>query len=154
MANGFKALRHVGGGVQRYSELPIDVATPAIYNGDVVSIVAGKLARATAGAGAVEGSFVGCMYINAKGEQKFSANWPAEAGATVINGLFNYDKEVSYKVDGAALLAVGAGCDLVSGAGNAALGTSADTVAAGTASDFVVRSVIDPVNFVFEVVAK
>jgi len=154
MANGFKALRHVGGGVQRLSELPILAATPAIFNGDAVTITDGALIRSTAAAAAVAGSFLGCMYVTAKGEQKFSPDWVADTAATEIFGLFNDDKNVSYTVQGAAALAVGAGCDLVSGSGNTLLGTSGDTVAAGTAADFTVKSVLDATNFVFEVTVK
>lgn len=157
MANGFKALRHVGGGVQRYIELPIKSGYAAnIFNGDAVEITtdAGYVNAAAATAGVQDiGVFVGCMYVNAQGEQKFSPMWPTGTVATEAKALVSGDNGVSYKVqaDAVTQASVGAACDLVATAGNVKVGSSGMTVAVG-AGAFTIRSILDDANNIVEVV--
>jgi len=150
MANGFKALRHVGGGVQRLSEYPIaDAYAADLFNGDLVKLNAGSVELAVA-ADTTEpvGSFLGCMYVGPKGEQVFSPNWPdALANTSERYALVNEDKGVSYKVYAlaAADLAVGDRVDVATAAGGSVLtGASGMTVAAtGTTSNIVVRKILE-----------
>jgi len=153
MANGFKALRHVGGGVARLSQYTISAAAPAIFNGDIVKLVAGNILAAVTNE-LHAGSFVGCMYLNAKGEQKFSPDWPADTAATEITGLINEDSNVSYAVtDSSGALTVGALCDLDTAvAGDASTGASRMAVKASVNGDFKVRSIVDATNNIVEVV--
>ncbi len=151
MANGFKALRHVGGGVQRYSEYGITAASaPAIFNGDMVILTSGKILKAATNEAHL-GAFVGCMYKNAKGEQIFSPNWPADTAATNVKGLICEDPEVTYAVTSGVTLTVGALCDLVPGSGTASTGASTGSVTTSTNGDFVVKSILDATNKLYEV---
>lgn len=157
MANGFKALRHVGGGVQRYIELPIKSGYAAnIFNGDAVEVSTDQgyvnAAAATTAAQDI-GFFVGCMYVNAQGEQKFSKMWPTGTVATEAYALVSGDNGISYKVQADAVTdaSVGLACDLVATAGNVKTGESGMTVAVG-AGAFTIRKVLDDVNNIVEVV--
>lgn len=158
MANGFKALRHVGGGVQRYIELPIKSGYDTnIFNGDAVEVTSdpGYVNAAAATAGAQDiGVFVGCMYVNAQGEQKFSKMWPADTVATNAFALVSGDNGVSYKVqaDAVSQVSVGLACDLVATAGNVSTGESGMTVAVG-AGAFTIRKILDDADNIVEVVA-
>jgi len=146
MANGFKALRHVGGGNQRYSEYEIAVDAADIFNGDMVIITAGEIVIGATNEAHI-GTFVGCMFVNAAGEQKFSPYWTASPGATEIKGLVNEDKGVSYNVvDTSGALTVGALCDLDYTAGSPKTGQSAAGVGASTNGDFQVLSIVDADN--------
>lgn len=148
MANGFKALRHVGGGVQRLSEYPIaDAYASNLFNGDMVTLNAGSV-ELSAAADVVTGSFLGCMYVGPKGEQVFSPNWPAAlANTSERYALINEDKGVSYKVYAlaAAGLAVGDSVDVATASGGSTLtGASGMTaVARASTSNIVVRKILD-----------
>lgn len=161
MANGFKALRHVGGGVTRYASYEIaDNQTDIIYNGAMVTLANGKIDLAgTADGNAIVGTFVGCMYVDNTGAQKFSAFWPGSAAtpnATEIQGLVIEDRSTSYAVeDGTAGLTVGAPCDLddtTNAAGSTKTGQSSATVTTNANSNFVVKSIVDANNNIVEVV--
>ena len=159
MANGFKALRHVGGGVQRLSEYPIKAAyATKIYSGDAVEISTdqGYINRAAATAAAQSvGVFLGVSYVSAQGEIKYAPMWPgAQVGATDIRAIVTGDKNVSYKVEADAVTdaSVGLPCDLVATVGNDSIGSSGMTVAMG-AGAFVVRKILDDDANIVEVVA-
>jgi hypothetical protein len=145
--NGFKASRHVGGGVQRYSQVGIAAAyATAIYNGDMVKMNGGDAELAATNETMV-GTFVGVMYVSNNGAQIFSPYWPGAAaapGATEIKALVSDDTKITYKVeDGSAALVAGDLCDLDYVAGTAKLGQSAAKVGASTNGDFRVRSVLN-----------
>jgi len=147
MSNGFKALRHVGGGVQRYSEVGIAQAyTTAIFNGDMVKMNGGNAELAATNETMV-GTFVGVMYVSNTGEQVFSPYWPGAAaapGSTEIKAIVSDDTKITYKVkDSTGSLVAGDLCDLDYTAGTAKLGQSAAEVGASTNGDFRVRSVLN-----------
>lgn len=157
MANGFQALRHVGGGAQRYIELPMKSAYDTnIFSGDAVEITtdAGYVnAAAATGAAQDIGVFAGVMFVNAQGEQKFSPMWLADTVGSDIRALVSGDKGVSYKVQADAVTdaSVGLACDLVATAGTVATGLSGMTVAVG-AGAFTIRKILDATNNIVEVV--
>ena len=159
MSNGFKALRHVGGGVQRLSAYPIKTGYGvSIFNGDIVEIKtdAGFINRAApTGAAQNSGVFVGVSYVNARGEQKFSPVWEAGTVGTDIQALVSGDNEVSYAVtsDVATQAKVGASCDFVAGAGNISTGQSGMSVAVG-AGTATIRSILNESEKLVEVVLK
>ena len=144
MSNGFKALRHSGGGNQRLFEYAIDPAnTTTIWNGDMVILNAGNVEQAATNT-AMIGTFLGCMFVNARGEQKFSPYWDGVANQTECKAIVSEDDEMSYKVvDDSGALTVGALCDLVdNGSENPTIGASTMSVGASTNGDFSVRKVL------------
>lgn len=149
MANGFKALHHVGGGTQRYTEYPITAASAAaMYSGDAVQIDAtlGTLEIAVGDIATGIGIFVGCRYVASDGRQVFSPYWPADTGATEAYAMVSEDQGMSYKVKAAAATqaAVGDKVAVVNNDGeNAALGLSTQTVTVGaTNGPFIMRSLL------------
>lgn len=145
MSNGFKASRHVGGGCLRLAEYTIDPTnTTTIWNGDAVSLNGGNIEQGKVDDADLIGTFLGCMYVNARGEQKFSPFWDGVANQSDIRGLVIDDKEESYRVvDASGALAVGDDCDLIdNGSENAAIGASTMTVGASTNAQFKVRKVL------------
>lgn len=155
MANGFKALRHVGGGVQRLSERPIaDAYTANLFNGDMVTLNAGSVELAVDTDTDVVGTFLGCMYVNAQGSQVFSPYWPAStAGATDRKALINEDAGISYKVEClTGALAVGDTADLANAAnGNPKTGQSGMTAVAGDQFTVIRILEVGAVNDLIEV---
>ena len=147
MANGFKALRHVGGGVQRYTERPIASTYAAnLFNGDMVTLNAGSVELATAADTDLVGSFVGCMYVNAAGSQIFSPNWVASTVGTERTALINEDDGVAYKVYAldTTAWAAGTAVDVATAASGSALtGQSGMTVVANTNNNLVIRKVLE-----------
>jgi len=141
MSNGFKALRHVGGGCQRLSEYPMADDAGDMFNGDLVKLVAGELVPA-APADTNTGTFLGCMYVNAQGEQKFSPYWTASPGATEISGLVSGDVGVSYKVETDVALVPGSVAIMVVGVGNPKTGSSTQSAAAG-AGNLTVKKALE-----------
>lgn len=75
------------------------------------------------------GVFIGCQYVNAAGEQKFSKNWPASTVATYIKAFVVDDPDVIFEAQ-------------VSTLAEADIGQLAD-LAAGTASNGVSGMYID-----------
>lgn len=135
MANGFKALRHVGGGVQRLSEYAIaDAYAANLFNGDLVTLNAGSVELGAIGDADLVGSFLGCMYVDPKGAQVFSPNWPASlANTSDRRALINEDKNVTYKVMGLSAGSFVAGTALAlatASAGSTLTGQSGMTVIA------------------------
>lgn len=147
MSNGFKALRHIGGGVSRLEGYPIaDDNTTTIWNGDAVKLVAGEVQQAAAtdtGAGVVVGTFLGCNYVDVKGRQQFSPFWDGVAGSSEILAIITEDPKMTFRVvDTAGTLAVGAACVLSDvGSENATIGASTMEVVAG-AAQFTVRKIL------------
>jgi len=141
MSNGFKAYRHTSGGCQRLSEYPIDVAGADMFNGDLVMLTAGLIVPAGTTDGNL-GTFVGCMYVAANGEQKFSPYWTASPGATDIRGLVSADVGVTYKVESDNVAVPGAKVILVVAAGNPTIGSSRQTVATGSGTVITVKKAL------------
>lgn len=146
MSNGFKALRHAHGGNQRLFEYAIDPTnTTTIWNGDMVSLNAsGNVEQGLAADTDLIGTFLGCMYVNARGEQKFSPYWDGVANQTMCKAIVSEDDEMSYKVvDATGALVVGSLCDLVdNGSENPTIGASTMTVGAATTNQFKVRKAL------------
>ena len=128
MSRGFRALRHVGGGAQRLAEYPIASAyNTSIFNGDIVTLTAGNVTLAADTAANI-GVFVGCMYVNAQGEQKFSPMWLADTVGSDIQALVSCDTGVTYKVEvSAGTVQAGITGKLVNTAGSNTTGLSAQT---------------------------
>jgi len=142
MANGFKALRNVGGGCQRLSEYSMADDAADMFNGDLVKLVAGELAPADP-ADTNTGTFLGCMFVNAQGEQKFSPYWTASAGATEISAVVSGDVNVSYKVETNVALVPGSAALMVVGTGDPKTGSSAQSAIAG-AGNLTVKKNLEP----------
>lgn len=73
-------VRHMAGGVIRYSEYEIASGlSSAIYTGDFVKTSPGTNKRidVAAAGNALVGVFAGCFYTEADGTPKFSRHWPA-----------------------------------------------------------------------------
>ena len=168
---GLKPINLIGGQVFAGStrQLPIAASyTTAIYNGAVVTLVAGgtvensPLAADTSPLAGVVGVFLGCSYINPSTKQlTFSQYWPGVAGATNILAFVADDPDTLYKavnvagttVDDATsgLLpaylgqtVVGSNCRLVLNAGSATSGNSKVgiyTAAGATTSSLPLRIV-------------
>lgn len=104
---GLKPINLIGGQVFAGAtrQLPIAASyTTAIYNGGVVTLVAGgtiensPLAADTSPLAGVVGVFLGCSYINPSTKQlTFSQYWPGVAGATNILAFISDDPDQLYK---------------------------------------------------------
>lgn len=168
---GLKPINLIGGQVFAGAtrQLPIAASyTTAIYNGGVVTLVAGgtiensPLAADTSPLAGVVGVFLGCQYINPSTKQlTFSQYWPGVAGATNILAFITDDPDQLYKavnvagttVDDATsgLLpaylgqtVVGSNCRLVLNTGSATTGNSKVgiyTAAGATTSSLPLRIV-------------
>jgi len=145
MSNGFKALRHAHGGNQRLFEYAIDPAnTTEIWNGDMISLNGGNVEQGLAADTDLIGTFLGCMFVNARGEQRFSPYWDGVANQTDAKAIVSEDDEMSYKVvDDTGALGVGDFCDLVDNGGeNPTIGASTMSVGAATTNQFKVRKAL------------
>ena len=104
---GLKPINLIGGQVFAGSTRQIPIAasyTTAIYNGGVVTLVAGgtiensPLADDATPLAGVVGVFLGCSYINPSTKQlTFSQYWPGVAGATNILAFVADDPDQLYK---------------------------------------------------------
>jgi hypothetical protein len=104
---GLKPINLIGGQVFAGAtrQLPIDPTyTTAIYNGGVVTLVAGgtiensPLAADTSPLVGVVGVFLGCTYVNPSTKQlTFSQYWPGVSGATGITAYIADDPDQLYK---------------------------------------------------------
>jgi len=104
---GLKPINLIGGQVFAGAtrQLPIDPTyTTAIYNGGVVTLVAGgtiensPLADDATPLAGVVGVFLGCSYINPSTKQlTFSQYWPGVAGATNVLAFIADDPDQLYK---------------------------------------------------------
>ena len=168
---GLKPINLIGGQVFAGAtrQLPIAASyTTAIYNGGVVTLVAGgtiensPLAADASPLAGVVGVFLGCQYINPSTKQlTFSQYWPGISGATNIVAFITDDPDQLYKavnvagttVDDATsgLLpaylgqtVVGSNCRLVLNTGSATTGNSKVgiyTAAGATTSSLPLRIV-------------
>jgi len=157
MANGFKAYRHARGGVQRLMEYPIAPAyAVAIYNGDAVILNGGELEVAADNTASQEvGVFLGCMYVNARGEQKFSPYWDGVAGQSDIKAVVSSDPGVTYKVEldtVPVVTDIGEVCAAQDNGGEVpSIGASTQSAAKLASGSFTIRSIIDAANNLVEV---
>jgi hypothetical protein len=104
---GLKPINLIGGQVFAGAtrQLPIAASyTTAIYNGGVVTLVAGgtiensPLAADASPLAGVVGVFLGCQYINPSTKQlTFSQYWPGVSGATNILAFITDDPDQLYK---------------------------------------------------------
>lgn len=104
---GLKPINLIGGQVFAGSTRQIPIAasyTTAIYNGGVVTLVAGgtiensPLADDATPLAGVVGVFLGCSYINPSTKQlTFSQYWPGVAGATNILAFVADDPDTLFK---------------------------------------------------------
>lgn len=104
---GLKPINLIGGQVFAGAtrQLPIAASyTTAIFNGGVVTLVAGgtiensPLAADTSPLAGVVGVFLGCSYINPSTKQlTFSQSWPGVSGATNILAFIADDPDQLYK---------------------------------------------------------
>jgi hypothetical protein len=81
---GFIAVKSLNGG-DTFQTQTVRLASgydTAIFSGDPVKLVSGKIEKAAA-TNAVYGIFVGVKYTDAKGEIQYTQNWPAD---TVTKG--------------------------------------------------------------------
>jgi hypothetical protein len=157
MANGFKAYRHARGGVQRLMEYPIAPTNAVpIYNGDAVILNGGELEVAADNTASQEvGVFLGCMYVNASGEQKFSPYWDGAAGSTEIKAIVSSDPGVTYRVEldtAPVVTDIGSKCAAQDNGGEvASVGISTQSAAKLADGSFTIRSIIDAANNLVEV---
>lgn len=138
---GFKPINRVDGmpyaGATRSYE--IDDAA-AIYNGDLVILVAGKIQPFTGtDAGYPLGVFVGCSYTNSMSQTVYSQYYPAGAADGVAKVVV--DDQAAYQVvvtdgtdvdDSTTIASIGANIEVVQGTGNATTGDSGMSVLAGS----------------------
>jgi hypothetical protein len=104
---GLKPINLIGGQVFAGAtrQLPIAASyTTAIFNGGVVTLVAGgtiensPLAADASPLAGVVGVFLGCTYINPSTKQlTFSQYWPGVSGATNITAYISDDPDQLYK---------------------------------------------------------
>lgn len=104
---GLKPINLIGGQVFAGSTRQIPIAasyTTAIYNGGVVTLVAGgtiensPLADDATPLAGVVGVFLGCSYINPSTKQlTFSQYWPGVSGATNIMAFVADDPDTLFK---------------------------------------------------------
>jgi len=148
---GLQPINLIGGqvfaGATRQLPIASSYTTP-IYNGDVVTLVAGgtiqasPLAADTSPLAGVVGVFVGCSYTNpTNGQTTFSQYWPGIAGASNIEAFIADDPDQLFKAvnvagttsdDAASGLlpaylgqtVVGSNCRLVLNTGSASSGDS------------------------------
>lgn len=132
---GFKAMRHLGGGEVRTEEFLINTSGTTGYNdsifcGDPVLLNAdGTMEIAAAGAGWT-GVFDGCQYVASNGSIVFSRYWPASTAVlsgSEIKAWIYVDPMISYEIqaDTAAATDVGLTCDFIVGSGSTQTGQSA-----------------------------
>jgi hypothetical protein len=110
----------------------------AIYNGDLVYINNGQIAKsavtsnATASGNLTAGVFVGCQYVNTQGQTVQAQFYPGNAAASSPVAYVVVDGNAAFKVavtDGANLSsttlgAIGVNVEVVQGAGSATTGNS------------------------------
>ena len=150
---GLRAIGHISGGSVRLRRYSIASAYGTdIYHGDVVEMTGTgtNIAKAAAANADNLGVFVGCRYVNASGEQKFSPYWPASTVATQIVALVYDDPNIIYEVqcDTLAEGDIGTLVDWNVGTGSALNGTSglyAD-IGAGTATTDKALRLLNLVN--------
>lgn len=146
---GFKPLRHMSGRAIVQNEYSIASGYASnIGKGHVVEMTGTGKNIQLAAAGNVDsiGVFMGCQYVNAQGEQKFSKMWPASTVATNIKAFVVDDPDVIFAIMCSTLAAADIGqlADWHAGTTNTTTGKSgaylnAATLAASDASLRILR---------------
>lgn len=126
---GFRARRHMTGGMIRLSEYSIASAYSSnIFLGDPVEMTGtGKNIQLAAAANVDSiGVFAGCRYVDSQGNQKFSKYWPASTTATDIVAMVYDDPNIVFEmqVDTIAAADVGLLVDWNAGSGSTITGVS------------------------------
>ncbi len=131
---GFKPVRHYGGGVVRANQWLINTSGTTgfndnIYSGDPVILNADGTIEIAAAAAGFLGVFDGCEYVAADGTPVFSRRWPASTSVLSGSSIKAYvydDPMIVYEIQAntAAATDVGLVCDFVVGSGNATTGQS------------------------------
>ena len=119
----------------------------AIYNGDLVYVTAGTVAKsgvttnATTAGNLTAGVFVGCQYVNTQGQTVQAQYYPGNAAASSAIAYVVVDPQAAYKVavtDGSdavsstTVAAIGVNLAVDQGTGSATTGDSANGVVAPT----------------------
>ena len=102
---GFIPYRHLSGGTPgRANEYTIASGYASdIFHGDAVkSVGTSKRIQLAAAGNAIRGIFVGCSYVNAQGEQKWSPYWPASTVATEIKAVVIDDPNMTFRAQALA----------------------------------------------------
>jgi hypothetical protein len=117
----------------------------AIYNGDLVYVTAGTVAKsgvttnATTAGNLTAGVFVGCQYVNTQGQTVQAQYYPGNVAATSAIAYVVVDPQAAYKVavtDGSdavsstTVAAIGVNLAVDQGTGSATTGDSANGVVA------------------------
>ena len=117
----------------------------AIYNGDLVYVTAGTVAKsgvttnATTAGNLTAGVFVGCQYVNTQGQTVQAQYYPGNAAASSAIAYVVVDPQAAYKVavtDGSdavsstTVAAIGVNLAVDQGTGSATTGDSANGVVA------------------------
>jgi hypothetical protein len=137
-AQGFKPLRHLGGGVIRHNEYRINTTGSTgfndnIFTGDVVKMNADGTVESAAAGDMYLGVFAGCQYTSSDGSVQFSRNWVAstavKSGTEIVAWVYD-DPMIAYEVQAATAAStdVGAVVDIVVGTGNAVTGQSGSSI--------------------------
>ncbi len=121
----------------------------AIYNGDLVYVTAGTIAKsgvttnATTAGNLTAGVFVGCQYVNTQGQTVQAQYYPGNAAASSAIAYVVVDPQAAYKVavtDGSdavsstTVAAIGVNLAVDQGTGSATTGDSANGVVAPSAN--------------------
>ncbi|RJQ53485.1 MAG: hypothetical protein C4521_07505 [Actinobacteria bacterium] len=139
---GFRARRHMTGGMIRLSEYSIASAYNAnIFFGDPVEMTGTGKNIQLAPEDNVDsiGVFAGCRYVDSQGNQKFSKYWPAGTTATDIVALVYDDPNIVFEMQVSTIAAADVGqlVDWAAGTGSTVTGVSgayADTATAAASN--------------------
>lgn len=126
---GFKAVRHLGGGLVRTNAYSIASGyATAIYYGDPVEMTGtGRNIQLAAATNADNiGVFAGVHYKDATGKSVYSKYWPASTTATDVEALVYDDPNTVFEIQGDSVAEgdVGALVDWNAGTGSATTGYS------------------------------
>lgn len=161
--NGFRAVKHMTGGMIRLSEYSIASGyATAIFFGDPVEMTGtGKnIALAAASNPDNIGVFGGCRYVDAQGNQVFSKQWPAAQVATEIVALVYDDPNIIFEIQGDSIAAADIGqlASWAAGTGNTATGISGAYLAsaslAGTGEPLRIMGIVPRVDNAYGAYAK
>lgn len=97
---GLRPVRHLTGGEVRTNTYKIaSTYGTSIFTGDpVIGINDGTIGIGTDGQTATLGVFAGCRYVDAAGNVKFSAYWPASTTATNIEAYVYDDPYIVFAI--------------------------------------------------------
>jgi hypothetical protein len=164
---GFRPSRKRGGGVNNgaLNEYRIATATaPGIFKGDLVTVTLGTIFALENNTDKILGTFEGCRYVDANGDQKYSKNWPTGITATEAFALVNDDPAQTYIVQADAPVTIGdigvLNFEVTLGAGSTTTGASAfglDAASRGAGHDLplrIIRILDEPGNEVGDAFTK